>query len=89
MGQVAEAIAGRDINRKFIITCIIDEQYVYISDGNLRKVENPKKKKAKHLKGLKHVAEDIRLKLLSNHNVTNNEIRKYLKSLEIYREQEV
>ena len=50
IGQLVIATAGRDANKKFIVICIINDQYVYISDGDTRKLENPKKKKLKHLK---------------------------------------
>lgn len=89
LGQLAIATAGRDEGKKFIITCIIDDQYVYISDGDTRKLEGPKKKKLKHLKLLGHLAEEISQRLEQNLIVTNNDICKYIKSLDSYREQEV
>jgi ribosomal protein L14E/L6E/L27E len=89
VGQLVIATAGRDANRKFIITCIIDDQYVYISDGVTRKLENPKKKKLKHLKLTKYVAEEIAQSLQQNANITNSVISKCIKSLDSYREQEV
>ena len=48
-GQIVISKAGRDINRKFVILKIIDENYVLISDGRLRKIDKPKLKKNKHL----------------------------------------
>lgn len=48
-GQIVISKAGRDINRKFVILKIIDENYVLISDGKLRKIDKPKLKKNKHL----------------------------------------
>jgi large subunit ribosomal protein L14e len=56
LGQIVESTAGRDKNNKFVVLCIIDDQYVYISDGDKRKVENPKKKKRKHIKKLNHIS---------------------------------
>lgn len=89
LGQLVIATAGRDEYKKFIITCIIDDQYVYISDGDSRKIENPKKKKLKHLKLTGNVSEEIAQKLNKKLIVTNNDICKYIKSLDSYREQEV
>ena len=43
-GQVVISTAGRDKDRKFVVLCIIDDHYVYISDGDIRKLEKPKKK---------------------------------------------
>ncbi|WP_026883263.1 KOW domain-containing RNA-binding protein [Clostridium akagii] len=77
LGTVVYSKAGRDIDRKFIIMDIINEEYVYISDGDLRKVEKPKRKKMKHLIITDIVFNDV----LSNKTVSNSEIRKFLQSL--------
>lgn len=82
LGQIVISTAGRDKGRKFVVLCIIDEKYVYISDGDIRKVEKPKLKKIKHLKKLNHVAEDIKDKLESCEKLSNSEIRKLLKSID-------
>jgi len=51
LGQLFISLAGRD---KDLICTVVgipdDEGYVLIADGKVRKVENPKKKKLKHLK---------------------------------------
>ena len=49
IGQVVKSKAGRDKNKLFIVLDIVDESYVILVDGRLRKLENPKKKKIKHL----------------------------------------
>jgi ribosomal protein L14E/L6E/L27E len=77
LGVVVYSKAGRDIDRKFIIMDIINEEYVYISDGDLRKVEKPKRKKIKHLIITDRVFDDV----LSKKIVSNSEIRKFLQSL--------
>jgi len=82
LGQIVISTAGRDKGRKFVVLCIIDEKYVYISDGDIRKVEKPKLKKIKHLRKLNHVAEDIKDKLESCEKLSNSEIRKLLKSID-------
>jgi len=89
LGQMVIATAGRDENKKFLITCIINDQYVYISDGDTRKLEGPKKKKLKHIRLTKHISQEISQRLQQNLTVTNNDICKYIKSLDSYREQEV
>lgn len=81
LGQLVESTAGRDKSNKFVVLCIIDDQYVYISDGDMRKVENPKKKKLKHLKKLNQISEEIKDKLESKQKVSNSEIRKFIKSI--------
>lgn len=78
LGQVVFSKAGRDIGKAFIITEIIDSNYVYISDGNLRRVENPKKKKIKHLVITKDIIDTIVQKISSDIRITNADIRKAL-----------
>ena len=48
MGLVVRSKAGRDKNIFFVITEVCGE-YVYISDGRYRPLENQKKKNIKHL----------------------------------------
>jgi len=82
LGQVVYSKAGRDGGRKFIVVDIIDENYVMISDGDLRKIDKPKKKKIKHIKPTEIVIESLAEKLRNGQRVTNSEIRKTLASIE-------
>lgn len=82
IGQIVISTAGRDKDHKLVVLCIIDDQYVYICDGAIRKLENPKKKKIKHLKKLNQVAEVIKDKLEADEKLSNSEIRKLLKSID-------
>ena len=81
LGQVVYSKAGRDSGKKFVVIGILDKSHVLISDGDLRKVEKPKKKKVKHLEITEYVIEQLREKLRSNQKVTNSEIRKALAAL--------
>ncbi len=47
-GLIVRSKAGRDKGGIFVILNLEDE-YAYIADGNLRKVDRPKKKKLRHL----------------------------------------
>ncbi len=78
LGQVVYSKAGRDEGRIFIITGIIDDKYVYVSDGDLRRLENPKKKKIKHLAITTLNIEFLAQKLNSGIKVSNADIRKAL-----------
>ena len=44
IGRVAYSRAGRDKGRLFIVIGVVDEDFVLISDGDLRPVEKPKRK---------------------------------------------
>ena len=78
VGQIVISRAGRDAGRKFVVVRVIDDLYVEICDGDLRKVEKPKKKKIKHLNITDDMAEGIAEKLKSGDRITNAEIRKAL-----------
>ena len=43
-GQIVYSKAGRDQKRCFVVLKV-EGEYVYLADGDLRKVETPKKKK--------------------------------------------
>lgn len=58
VGRVVVSKAGRDKGRKLVIVAIMDDQYVLVADGDLRKLEHPKKKKRMHLK-LTHARVEI------------------------------
>lgn len=47
-GMLAKSKAGHDKGKNYIIY-EVDEAYVYLVDGIIRKIENPKRKKRKHM----------------------------------------
>ncbi len=47
-GSVAVSKAGRDKGRFFLVVSV-ENDYALIADGDLRKLDNPKRKKLKHL----------------------------------------
>ena len=78
IGQIVHSRAGRDKDCFFIVLSLVNEEYVLIADGNLRKVKNPKKKKLKHLVLHDLYAEGIKSMLLNNERVTDADLRKAL-----------
>ena len=80
IGRIAVSTAGRDKKRYFVIIDIIDAQYVYIADGDLRKKDHPKKKKLRHLKLCPGVLESISAKLKEGTMVFDAEIRSALRA---------
>ncbi|MDI3477094.1 MAG: hypothetical protein PWQ59_619 [Thermoanaerobacterium sp.] len=79
IGRIVKSKAGRDKDRIFIIVGVADEKHVLIADGDLRKIEKPKKKKLIHLQKYNEVDETIREKILKGETVTNAEIKNALK----------
>jgi len=81
LGQVVYSRAGRDSGRLFLISALVDESYVLIVDGDLRRAEKPKKKKIKHLKSTGYICESLKEKFESGLKVSNSEIRKALENI--------
>ena len=48
IGMLAKSKAGHDKGHIYVINRV-DETYVYLVDGNVRTLNNPKKKKRKHV----------------------------------------
>ena len=80
-GQFVKSKSGRDKDKIFIIIEIVDEVYVRIVDGDLRRVENPKLKKVKHISKMNKVSDEIQQKLINNRKVTNQMIRREIEKL--------
>jgi ribosomal protein L14E/L6E/L27E len=59
LGQYVKSIKGRDMNYIFIISAVIDDKYVKVVDGDLRKVNNPKVKNIKHLQVIDKVSQVV------------------------------
>ena len=81
LGSVVISTAGRDSGRSFMVVGILDNTYVYIADGNLRRLAKPKKKKLKHVALTLHVLDGIGDKLKEGKKVFDAEIRSALLNL--------
>lgn len=79
-GRFALSKAGRDRDRCFIILDVIDEQFVTVVDGRLRKLSRPKKKKLMHLRLKPQIAEEIRQKRQDG-TLLDSDIRRAIDSL--------
>lgn len=81
IGQIVKSKSGRDKDRLFIVTKVLENGYVNVVDGKYKTLQNPKLKNIVHLKNMKHVATiqiDADAKDQNNQNAT---IRKELKRL--------
>lgn len=81
LGQIVHSRAGRDQDKYFIVVGIVDNDYVLLADGDLRKINSPKKKKVKHLVFHDKFAEDIKAMLQENKRITDADLRKSLQSM--------
>lgn len=82
LGQVVRSRAGRDRDIFMIIVRFEnkDSDHVFVSDGRLRKIEKPKRKKTKHLAQTNYIVENLREKLNSGEQIQNSEIFHALES---------
>ena len=78
---LVKSVAGRDKGRIFVVMSHIDETYVFISDGKMRRVEKPKKKKIKHLRLLGQHSEFLENKMTEDGRLTNSDIRREIARL--------
>ena len=83
IGQYVKSKAGRDKNHVFIVIDVIDFEYVYLTDGDLRRLESPKKKKLRHLINLKQISDVVSEKVDDNKKLTNLMIRKEIEKLDL------
>ncbi len=81
LGRVAYSRAGRDQNRAFMIVAVVNESYVLLVDGELRKAEAPKMKSLKHLSLTRHYLPEMTEMLNEGKYPQNCEIRKALKRI--------
>ena len=82
IGDVVESIQGRDHFQYFVVTNI-ENGYVYLSNGKNRTLQNPKKKKLKHVRLTSIKIEAIKSKLMNNEKVLDSEIRKAIDNLSV------
>lgn len=81
IGQLVSSIQGRDSGMFYLVVQIENETRVRVADGEGRKVEKPKSKNIKHLKFYNTFAGNILEKAQAGKRVTNEDVRKELKSL--------
>lgn len=78
MGQIVRSKAGRDKGRYFIVDSI-EEPYVYLIDGDLRKIDKPKKKKINHISKTNTIVDKFD-KMKSDNEYCDSKVRKILSS---------
>ena len=84
-GCVVRSKAGRDEGRRFIVLSLDGEEFAYVADGDLRKVEKPKRKRVKHLYVTEELVSSLQSKLLTGERVEDHEVRS---SLEAFKQKE-
>ncbi|MCL6450381.1 MAG: KOW domain-containing RNA-binding protein [Acetobacteraceae bacterium] len=78
VGQVVKSLAGRDRDRYFLVLSVVDERHVLVTDGDLRRVDRPKRKNVRHLEPAPQVAEAVAAALARGEKVQDSEVRSAL-----------
>ncbi len=81
IGLLVQSCQGRDRGRYYLVVGIESETIVRVADGDLRRVESPKRKNIRHIKSCGVIAGEVRDKALDGKRITNADVRKELKSL--------
>ncbi len=81
MGSFVQSIAGRDKGMLFLVIAI-EDNYVYLVDGDIRKVENPKRKKMKHVELTRFFDGNIAEKIAKKNKITNQDIKRIIKEIQ-------
>ena len=60
---------------------IVDDKFVLIADGDLRRIEKPKMKKIRHLAKINQVSESLKDKLSGDGKINNATVRREIEKL--------
>lgn len=74
----AKSLAGHDKGTVYVINHI-DSVYAYLSDGKNKLIDNPKKKKIKHIQIIKQKDSSIESKHKNHISIMNEDIKRAIK----------
>ena len=81
-GSIVISKAGRDQGRLFLVVEEVDDDFVMIANGDLRKLDRLKKKRRKHLKPTGTVVGAFKDRLSKGEKVEDHELRAWLREEE-------
>ena len=81
VGRIVKSKAGRDKGRLFVVIQVVDDKFVLIVDGDLRRIDKPKKKKIKHLQVYNKFLSEFIKKWENKSPNLNSELQKMLISV--------
>ena len=76
-GDIVVSLAGRDKDGLFFVMGV-EGQFALLSNGKTRKLENPKRKKLKHIRFAARTDSNAAGKIRSDSKVLNSELRRDL-----------
>ena len=75
--DIVVSLAGRDKDKLFYVVDT-EDNFVLLADGKGRKLENPKRKKLKHVRRVSRTETRVATKILNGDKVLNSELRRDL-----------
>ena len=75
--DIVLSLAGRDKGKLFYVMDT-EDNFVLLADGKGRKLENPKRKKLKHVRRVSRTETRVALKIQNGDKVLNSELRRDL-----------
>ena len=78
VGRVVISKAGRDRGRAFLVVGEVDDDFVMVANGGLRKMDRQKKKRRKHLKPTGRVVKTVAERLAAGQAIEDHELRDWL-----------
>ena len=82
IGSIVQSKAGRDQGRLFLVVEEVDDDFVMIANGELRRMDRLKKKRRKHLKPTGATVPALRERLSAGEPVQDHELRAWLREEE-------
>lgn len=81
VGKVVRSICGRDKGRLAVVVGVLDERYVQVADGEMRRVSKPKKKNKRHLQVLSLILASNKNSMATDRALTDEEVARRLASV--------
>lgn len=78
LGSIVISKAGRDQGRRFLVVGEVDDDFVMVANGDLRKMDRQKKKRRKHLKPTGAKVEAVARRLAEGRSIEDHEVRTWL-----------
>ena len=75
VGQLVRILKGKDAGEAAVVIAVVDSRFVYIADGDKRKIDGPKKKNILHLELIPFISSEVVNSLEETGRVTNGKLR--------------
>lgn len=88
LGYLVYSRQGRDTGKPFLVVGQVNERYVLVADGEMRRVDNPKLKNLRHVSLSTLQSQEFIQALARGEPLENHRLRKLVRELAV-KEQEV